>query len=263
MFNNNNNRVIVALSGGKASAMCAKLTLEKYPKDKVILYFNDTRWEHPDLYRFLKDLSNYFNHEIIIDSDGRTPEELFYDMRFLGCNRVPLCSRVLKAERLQKFRQNGDILVFGIGKEEEHRAIRLTQRYQLVGVKTNIFNTLEFPLIENNISNSDVTNFFNSTGIELPKLYQLGFKHNNCSGGCVRAGKKNWKLLFEKLPDVYIDRERVEREFRAWIKKDVSFFKDETLESFRKKIENNELSSYYNTPDDEPFECVGVCDTLA
>lgn len=81
---NNIKRVIVTLSGGKASAMCIKLALEKYPKDKVILYFNDTKWEHPDLYRFLNDLSKYFNHRILIDSDGRTPEQLFYDMRFLG-----------------------------------------------------------------------------------------------------------------------------------------------------------------------------------
>ena len=182
------NRIIVALSGGKASAMCAKLIFDKYPKDRIILYFNDTKWEHPDLYRFLDDLSKYFNHKIIIDSDGRTPEQLFYDIRFLGSNRVPICSRILKAERLQKFRQNGDILVFGIGKEEKHRAIRLTQRYQLLGVKTNIFNKLEFPLIENNITDDDIISFFNSTGIELSKLYQLGFKHNNCYGGCVRAG---------------------------------------------------------------------------
>ena len=87
--------------------------------------------------------------------------------------------------------------------------------------------------------------------------------HNNCSGGCVRAGKKHWKLLYEKLPHVYEDRERVEREVRAYLGKDVSFFKDETLESFRWRIEHGELSSYYNTIDEKETECIGICSSIA
>lgn len=46
-------RVIVAISGGKASAWCAGWALEKYDKNNVILYFNDVKWEDQDLYRFL------------------------------------------------------------------------------------------------------------------------------------------------------------------------------------------------------------------
>jgi len=101
-----------------------------------------------------------------------------------------------------------------------------------------------------------------STGIQEPLLYRLGFKHNNCSGGCVRAGKKHWKLLYEKLPAVYLDRERVEREMREYLGKDISFFKDETLEAFRGRIERGELSSYYDT-DNQETECIGICSNIA
>ncbi|MFM6395675.1 MAG: phosphoadenosine phosphosulfate reductase family protein, partial [Planktothrix sp.] len=66
--------IIVALSGGKASAYCADYALNNFPKKDVILYFNDTKWEHPDLYRFLNDLSKYWDKEITYDSDGRSPE---------------------------------------------------------------------------------------------------------------------------------------------------------------------------------------------
>ena len=80
--------------------------------------------------------------------------------------------------------------------------------------------------------------------------------------GVLELVKKNWKLLYDTLPSIYLDRERVEREFRAFIKKDVHFLKNETLESFRKKIEGGGLFKYYDDTEDEPFECIGICDTM-
>lgn len=172
-------RVIVTVSGGKASAWCANWALQKYPKKDVILYFNDTKWEHPDLYRFLEDLETYFNHSIIRDSDGRNPEELFNDENFLANNRVPFCSRILKAERLQKFYKEGDILIFGIGFEELPRAKRLISVYQGVAAKKNKYCKLLFPLISEQISDEDVRSFLLTANIKEPLLYRLGFKHNN------------------------------------------------------------------------------------
>lgn len=239
-------RVIATVSGGKASAWCANWALKNYPKDNVVLYFNDTRWEHPDLYRFLKDLERHFDRSITHDSDGRKPEELFYDNRALANNRMPFCSRVLKAERLQKFYKDGDTLIFGIGPDESHRANRIVGVYQVVAAKTDKRSEIVFPLIDENINKEQVDRFFSDAGIEEPLLYRLGFPHNNCSGGCVRAGKKQWKLLYEKLPEVYAERERVEKEIREYLGKDIHFFKDESLKDFRGRIERCELSSYYD-----------------
>jgi len=208
------NRVIVALSGGKASAWCADWALKKYGHSRVVLYFNDTKWEHPDLYRFLTDLSSYFEKEITHDSDGRNPEELFVDQHALANNRMPFCSRILKAERLQKYYKDGDILVFGIGLDEPDRWDRLNVVYSKIAKKTGKKCSLEMPLISNSITSLDIDNFLKNAGIREPLLYSLGFKHNNCSGGCVRAGKKHWKLLYEKLPGVYLERERVEEKIR-------------------------------------------------
>ena len=255
-------RVIVALSGGKASFWCANWAFENYPKEDIVLYFNDTKWEHPDLYRFLGDIEKYFNHPITADSDGRSPEDVFYDNHALANNRMPFCSRELKAERLQNFFEDGDVLVFGIGVEEAHRAHRIVGVYQGIATKTDKWPTLVFPLISENMSRDEIDTFLINTGIRSPELYNLGFTHNNCSGGCVRAGKKQWKLLYEKLPDVYMDRERVEREMREWLGKDVSFFKDETLEHFRGRVERKELSAHYDTGEDVS-ECIGICTSQA
>lgn len=262
-------RAIVALSGGKASAWCADWALRTYPRESVVLYFNDTKWEHPDLYRFLSDLEKHFDLKITVDSDGRSPEQLFYSKNTLANNRMPFCSSVLKAQRLQRYFRNGDNLIFGISGDEAHRANRLVAVYHEIGVKTGRWPKLVFPLIAERVSREQIDAFLRTIGIEEPLLYRLGFEHNNCSGGCVRAGKKQWKLLYEKLPEVYADRERVEREMRRYTGKDISFFKDETLEEFRGRIERKELPAYYYANHDpmQPSlfetECIGVCSSMS
>jgi len=154
---------IATLSGGIMAFYTAFLSIQKYGKENVLLYFNDTKWEHPDLYRFLDDIQSFLGKEIYVDTDGRTPEQVFFDERFLGCNRVPVCSRVLKAERLQKFYKDGDNLIFGIGLEEYHRMRRIISAYQVVYAKTGKYCTLEFPLIEQEIPRYKIDEWFAET----------------------------------------------------------------------------------------------------
>lgn len=247
---------ISTLSGGIMSFYTAYLAIQKYGKENVLLYFNDTKWEHPDLYRFLSDIENYIDKEIFFDSDGRTPDQVFFDNHFLGCNRVPLCSRVLKAERLQKYYKDGDNLIFGIGIEEQHRRERIVAAYQIVYAKTGKFCTLEFPIIEQKIPRYKIDEWFTQTGIKMSELYRLGFEHNNCSGGCVRQGKKQWLKLLAFLPDVYHEREMLEENFRAKFGKG-SYIKDMTLKELREnKICTDDLDLFDG-------ECIGVCQFVA
>ena len=260
-------RVIVALSGGVSSAWCAEWAIREYGHERVILYFNDTRWEHPDLYRFLADLSAYLNHPIFEDSDQRSPEQVFYDERMIANNRVPFCSRILKVERLQAFYQDGDALVFGIGRHERKRCDRLVRVYQLHAAKSGKFPRLLFPLVTDAPCGLNLRGWLAQTGIKLPALYRYGFEHNNCAGGCARAGKQQWVKLYKAFPDVYADRERVEREVAAYLGKDVHFLKNVSLETLRHQIENRELSTRYDRITGGQVrhyqmtfsECVGMC----
>ena len=253
--------VIVTLSGGKASAWCADMALKTFPKKEVILYFNDTKWEHPDLYRFLHDLESHFNHEITIDSDGRSPEQLFKDENCLASNRWAFCSRILKAKRLQSFYKDGDVLIFGIGLTETHRADRICSVYQKVYAKTKKRMTIRFPIIETKTTTIDIDSWLCETGIEEPLMYKLGFKHNNCSGGCVRSGKKQWALLLEKIPEVYRERERVEEEMRQRTGKDIHYLKDETLRQLRERIQSQFNLEFEKEEHTQAMECIGICDT--
>jgi 3'-phosphoadenosine 5'-phosphosulfate sulfotransferase (PAPS reductase)/FAD synthetase len=239
------------------SFFCADFAVRKYSAENVLLYFNDTKWEHSDLYRFLDDIKRFLQLDIVVDTDGRTPEEVFFDNRFLGNDRVPLCSRILKAQRLQAFYKEGDNLIFGIGFEEKHRALRIRGVYQTIYAKTGKFCTVEFPLVENTVLKPEVDAWFETTGIELPELYRHGFLHNNCSGGCVRQGKKQWKLLLREYPETYRRREQLEKDFRRQFGKDVHFLKDCTLEELRGQVLFAE-----EVTNKTAFECVGICELM-
>lgn len=250
-------RVIVALSGGKASAWCADWAFRNFKKEEIILYFNDTKWEHCDLYRFLNDLEKHFDHQITCDSDGRNPEQVFRDERFLGNNRAPLCSKILKANRLQDFYQDGDVLVFGIGVHEKHRADRMINVYQVVSAKRKKFPKLMFPLIEENVYPLEIDQFLKKIKVEEPLLYRMGFSHNNCSGGCVRGGKYQWLHLLKIFPTIYHDREMTESRISKELGKRVTFLPDIGLKELRESEEiQGELFD-----SDEYYECIGICNT--
>jgi hypothetical protein len=251
-------RHIVTLSGGVASAYVADMVLRDHPD--AIFYFNDVKWEHEDLYRFLSDLENYWQKKITYDNDGRDPEQVFYDQNFLGNNRVPLCSRVLKAERLQKYVTQGDVVYFGIDASEAHRSIKIRKIYQKLGVITR------FPLIDNQIFKPQMFTWLERISIEIPELYKLGFTHNNCHGGCVRAGKRQWVHLLKVFPNVYAERERLEEEFSLISGKQLHFLKDQSLKELRKQYEESlkygqDLFDDLDGSDDVT-ECIGICNTM-
>lgn len=251
-------RIVVALSGGLASAWCAEWAVKKFPKDEIILYFNDTKWEHPDLYRFIKDISSYLGKEVYEDSLGLSPEDLFYAHHAIANNRMPFCSHQLKAKRLQNFYRDEDMLVFGIGPNETHRAFRIVSRYQVLAAKTGKSPVLAFPLLDTQV---ELKKWSESVGVEIPTLYKYGFEHNNCSGGCVRAGKKQWVKLYYDLPEVYAERERVEREVSLHFQRRMTILKDESLAKLRHRIETGNLSRHYAEVIPSYVECFGVCNT--
>ena len=67
------------------------------------MLWHDTKEEHPDTYRFLRQMSETLGVPITERSDGRSVTELFRDEGYLGNNRNAMCSRILKAEQGSKF----------------------------------------------------------------------------------------------------------------------------------------------------------------
>ena len=243
-------RNIICVSGGLSSAWVALWAIRQNLPDAVF-YFNDTKWEHEDLYRFIRECADKIGYTLTEDSDGRSPEDVFFDSSMLGNNRVPLCSRILKAERLQKFAQAGDVVYFGIDNTEAHRAKRIREVYAPLNI------TARFPIIENRIGKDQIRSDVEELGIQRPILYDLGFTHNNCSGGCVRSGKKQWIHLLRTLPDVYKERERVESEFSESFGVNATYMKDMSLAELRRRIEGQQEIDFND--DLSASECIGIC----
>jgi len=195
-------KYIVSFSGGVGSAMSAELAVNRYGKDNVVLLFADTLIEDDSLYKFNKDVSEHVSVPITRIADGRDPWQVFEDVKFIGNSRIDPCSKILKRNLIRNwiksnFSSDAVQVFVGIDCTEEHRLARVVEAN-----KPYVYRSI---LIENDvfIFPSDKIKWCADRGIEIPKLYQLGFAHDNCGGFCIKARLAQFKLLFEKLPERY------------------------------------------------------------
>ncbi|WP_017754075.1 hypothetical protein [Calidifontibacillus oryziterrae] len=122
-------RVYIAMfSGGAGSAYVAYYMVQAFGKENCKLFFTNTLWEDEDNLRFMDEVAEYIGLEITEILDGRTPEEVFYDYKFLGNSRLAKCSEELKVRQtlifLEELRDNEKlepVLYFGIAPHEKHR----------------------------------------------------------------------------------------------------------------------------------------------
>lgn len=65
-------------------------------------------------------------------------------------------------------------------------------------------------------------------GLKTPRLYDLGFAHNNCGGACVKGGQAQWVRLLDVFPERFAKVEAFEQKMRTRLGKDVSILRDRT-----------------------------------
>jgi 3'-phosphoadenosine 5'-phosphosulfate sulfotransferase (PAPS reductase)/FAD synthetase len=253
---------VAMFSGGASSAYVAYLMVNLHGQENCRLFFTDTLWEHDDNYRFMYEVSDYLGLEIVKRRDGRTPEEVFVETRFLGNSRLAKCSSELKVKQtviyIEELRDEGfePILYFGIGPHEAHRKDNLSDLYShhsLGPVQTR------FPLIEGNLRDVDVKSIIQDEWkIKLPEMYELGFSHANCGGRCVRGGMSHYRHLYNVWPDKYLEQEQMENRLREYLG-NVTILKRKgqplSLEQFRLEIEG----AAPDNPVDEENELPCVC----
>ncbi len=237
---------VVMYSGGKASWLAALRVKERFGDDlnnNITLLFTDTKTEDADLYRFLREGAEKLELSLVEIADGRDIWQVFKDRRFLGTNRVPLCSRILKQEPSETWvRENCDpetsVMHFGIDWTEIHRCDRIAKHWDPIEV--------DFPLLwEPMADKSDVDEHLAAANIEPPRLYALGAPHNNCGGMCVRAGKAHFKWAIKAIPEVYDEWADKEEEVRTHLNSNIAILRDTasrggqpvTLKRFKERVE--------------------------
>ena len=250
---------VAMFSGGASSAYVAYHIVQKYGKENCVLFFTDTLWEDIDNYRFMDEIAEYIGLEITTRIDGRTPEEVFHDVRFLGNSRMAKCSEELKVRQtliyLEELRDEYNlepILYFGIGPHESHRAINLQNFYEHNPIEPI---ATRFPMIETFTEDLDTKKIIRDEWkIALPRMYGLGFSHANCAGRCVRGGLGHYALLYNVWPDQYAEQEAMEERFREKFDKDVSILKRNskafTLREYREMMERDGIEKYLSEKDD-------------
>ena len=188
-------RVVSWFSCGAASAVATKLALAKGP---VTIANCEVIEEHTDNVRFLKDCERWFGQEIQVlgnDKYGRSIYEVFEKTRYLVGPGGARCTGELKKAVREKYQQPDDIHVFGYTVEEISRVDDFIDANNDVKIIT--------PLIDAGLTKSDCLAMVENAGIELPVMYQLGYKNNNCRG-CVKAsGPGYWVKIRVDFPDYF------------------------------------------------------------
>lgn len=191
--------VAISLSGGLASAASAIIAAEAGIDYEM--YFADTLIEDEDLYRFNDDVAAFLGKSIHKLVDGRTPWQVFVDRRYIGNSRKAQCSLELKTKQIKRALRGEDRdLVLGMYLDEQDRLERAAAKWPDRKVRSL--------LIEHSYTPGDVAKLFSRVGIAQPRLYGLGFPHNNCGGMCVRAGQGQFAALLKHFPQRYAQHEK-------------------------------------------------------
>lgn len=193
----NHHRVICWFSCGAASAVAAKLAIDKYPDEARIVYCDTLDSEHPDNYRFLRDIQRWIKRpvEIIASKKHRTVDDVFMRERYMSGILGAKCTTELKKVPRFAFQLPDDVHVFGYTADEQKRIERFEGN--------NPELRLEWILRDEGLSKADCLAMLHEAGIVPPVMYALGFRNNNCLG-CVKAqGVTYWQLTREHFPEVY------------------------------------------------------------
>lgn len=204
-------RVVVGFSGGVTSAWCAGWALRMYPREEIVLLWHDTKEEHPDTYRFIREMAAALRMPITERSDGRSVTQLFRDEGLLGNGQNTPCSRVLKTEQGERFvsqliAEGHEVLrVFGFSQHESRRV------HRAIGFAAKAGYAVRFPIVEAGVSKQDCADWCVSVGVAPSAMYEWS-DHANCVG-CVKGGRAYWLAVAEHHPDVFEQRAALEEEF--------------------------------------------------
>jgi len=258
---------VVFYSGGGGSWATAKRVMAKHGPEDTILLFTDTLIEDQDLYRFmietafqlygkkasvpteklveasnidlrrkqlneLKDQVTGHLSNFVWLADGRSPWEVFKEVRWLGNSRIAQCSHKLKQDVARKwivenFKPEEVVLYLGIDFMESHRTAAVTRNWDPY--------VCEYPLMDKPyLYKQDILTQLEAEEIELPRMYKMGFSHNNCGGCCVKGGQAHWINTLNNFPERYAEVESFEKEMSEFLKKDVTM-----LTKTKNKVKSN------------------------
>lgn len=211
-------------SSGIQSWAAARRVIDTHGPDNVTLLFADTNAEDADNYRFNRDASRLLGVPITVVADGRTPQQVNRDKRWLGNSQLAPCSHELKQKVCRRWLEaNADpsdtILYVGIDWTEPERRGAIERLWAPWPT--------EFPLMQAPYYPKDHwLREARKLGLEPPNMYRRGYAHANCGGACVRGGQAQWAHLLGDNPALYRSWEQHEQEMSELLGRPVAILRD-------------------------------------
>lgn len=237
-------RVVCWFSAGAPSAVAAKLTIAKGP---AVIAYTDPGSEHPDNARFLDDCEKWFGQEVLRLRSERYADtwQVWNERRYIVGPKGALCTTELKRMVRFAFERPDDIHVFGYTADEQHRVDRFREQNPGVDLAT--------PLIDAGLSKGDCLAMVERAGIEIPAMYRLGYRNNNCIG-CPKGGIGYWNKIRRDFPETFERMARLEREIGA------SCLREDARRGAGGPLWLDELDPERGNHDEEPsIECSLLC----
>lgn len=207
-------RIVCWFSCGAASAVATKLAIEENARGENLplvvarCYIEE---EHPDNNRFAAECEAWFGVPVLLLKNEKfagSIYQVFQKRKYIaGIGGAP-CTVHLKKEVRQSFQQDGDLQVFGYTSEEQDRVDRF--------IDANAEARIWSILVDKGLTHSDCLAMVGRAGIELPEMYKLGYRNNNCIG-CVKGGAGYWNKIRIDFPVAFDRMARLERVIGASI----------------------------------------------
>jgi len=240
-----NKNIVVWFSCGAASAVAAKLAIQKYgDTNNVVVVNNPVDEEHKDNRRFLKDVEDWIGQKIIIAKNTKigttSAKEIWEKRKYMGGVAGAPCTLELKRKARQEYEKNNnvDYNILGFTIDEWKRQKKFNDLEKI--------NTIPLLVCEM-LTKKDCFSIINKAGIKLPNMYDYGFPNANCIG-CVKSSSPTyWNLVREKFPSIFEDRAKQSRKIGAKLvkRKGKRIFLDELLPTDKGgKIKNWNCSTF-------------------
>ncbi len=202
--------IAVWFSCGAASAVAAKLTVDKYKDTHNILIVNNpVKEEDQDNLRFSEDVANWIGHEILYACNPDFPDNsavsVWDKRKFMSGIKGAPCTLLLKKEARYLFERANKIdwhvLGFMVDEKDRHDRFVKFERENVMPI-----------LIDAGLKKQDCFKILTDAGIKLPHVYELGYPNANCIG-CVKATSPTyWNHVRKMHPKVFEARAKQSRE---------------------------------------------------
>ena len=214
-------KYLVSLSGGKDSTACLLWAFDNLPKEDVIPYYIDTKWEHESVYEYLNYLEEKLDIKIKrIVSEGM--EALCLRKKMLPSRLFRFCTENLKIKPAVKFYRELEgqgidfINIVGI-RREESKSRAGTECFFISEQAVKTLAPIAY------WDTQRVFDYLKEHCIEPNPLYKKGFKRVGCYP-CIYASKHELTMMEDKYK---IRLRALESAVSKKLGHDIKFFTDD------------------------------------